>query len=156
MAMSAFHGAHDSERQHYHVDSCASLHCTDVLSHLENARPLPSPVPIKGIGDRPCLLTHVGDLPWMPRGMRQCFYGSHFGAKLISLNYMCLGARTQYYNVPERHSMVLLVDGAHFATCRISSNNLLPFPPTGRGPFYPYPGPSSAPSAMVSLLRLVL
>jgi hypothetical protein len=62
MGLRAFQGAHDHERRHYYVDSCASLNCTDVLAHLTNARPLPRPIAITGIGDKPCSLTHVGDL----------------------------------------------------------------------------------------------
>jgi hypothetical protein len=120
------------------------MHCTDDLTHLVNVRLLPRPIPIKGIGDKPCFLTHVGDLMWMPAGMRQTFYGAGFGAKLIALNYMCVAGRTLYYNDPKQHSMVIIVDGRHFVTCRQSSNNLLPFPAVGRGTFFPFP--SVAPS----------
>ena len=150
MATSVYNGARDSERSEYHADSCASLNCTDVLAHLDNQRALPHPIPINGIGDKPCFLTHVGDLPWMPRGMRQCFYGKDFGAKLISLNYMCLHGRTQYYNVPKHRSTVVLVDDVHFATCSISRNNLLSLPAKGRGTFYPFPGQLSQHTALVS------
>lgn len=131
-----------TDKQYYHVDTGASMHCTDELRHLQNVRTLATPVRIQGIGDSPCFLTHVGDLPWMPTGMRQCFYSRDLGARLISLNYMCRGSRTMYYNVPDHKSMVIFVDGRHFVTCQQSSNNLLPFPALGRGILYPFPGVS--------------
>jgi hypothetical protein len=83
----------------------------------------------------------------MPPGMQQCFFGSGLGARLISLNYMCRNKRTLYYNVPEAMSMVILVDGNHFVTCTQTSNNLLPFPESGCGPFHPFPTVTSAPVA---------
>jgi len=124
----------------YYVDSAASMHCTDNLLHLINVRTLKTPIRIKGISkDGWVFFTHVGDLPWLPVGMQQCFYSKDLGARLVSLNYMCLSKRTLYYNVPEHHSLVILVDGQHFVTCRQSSNNLLPLPRKGRGVLYNLP-----------------
>ena len=132
----------------YYIDSGASMHLTDDLSHLTNVRCLSTPIPLSGINKSKIIsLTHVGNLPWMPPGMQQCFFGPGLGARLISLNYMCSNKRTQYYNVPDAMSMVLLVDGCHFVTCRQTTNNLLPLPKSGPGPFFPFPTISNAPVA---------
>ena len=112
----------------YFVDSGASMNCTDTLSHLIRVRALPQPIKIEGINNGVAHFTHVGDLPWMPPGMRQTFYCADLNARLISLNYMCQSRRTQFYNVPKHHCLVIMVDGAHFVTCTRSSNNLFLHP----------------------------
>ena len=92
----------------------------------------------------------MGDLPWLPPGMRQTFYSATLNARLISLNYMCLSARTLFYNVPSRHCLVIMVDGRHFVTCQRSVNNLFPLPHAGRGQFYPFPALPSVTPAVVT------
>jgi hypothetical protein len=125
------------ERHTYYVDSAASMHCTDSLAHLAAPTALATPITITGINGTVVEFTHVGDLLWLPPGMRRCFYSPTLGARLISLAYMCRDRRTHFYNDPDHHAMVLVVDGAHFSTCTQSKNNLYPFPVEGRGVFYP-------------------
>ena len=126
-------------RSTYHVDSGASMHCTDTLEHLTSPQPLNHVITIHGIGGAKVTFTHVGDLAWLPSGMRRCFYSPDFGARLISLAYLCLQKRTHFYNSPEHSALVINVDRKHFVTCHQSSNNLFPFPSEGRGPYYPPP-----------------
>jgi hypothetical protein len=71
----------------YYIDSGASTHLTDNLDHLTNVRCLQYAIPLSGINKSHVVsLTHVGNLPWMPPGMQQCFYGKDLGARLIVLN----------------------------------------------------------------------
>ena len=138
------------ERGTYFIDSGASMHCTDTLSHLMNVRCLAQPITLKGIGQGSASFTHVGDLPWLPPGLRSCFFSPTLGARLISLAYLCRNSRTHFYNIPgDVDSLVIMVDGAHLATCTRSDNNLYPFPSIGRGTFYPPPG-GVAPAAFAA------
>jgi hypothetical protein len=124
-------------RSTYHADSAASMNCTDNLAHLHNPQPLTRVISITGIGGARVTFTHVGDLLWLPSGLRRCFYSPDFGARLISLAYLCRDKRTHFYNSPEHSALVILVDQKHFATCSQSINNLYPFPSVGRGTFHP-------------------
>ena len=80
--LSAAHNYPPGGDSPFYVDSGASMHCTAFLSDLSNLAVLDSPVAISGIGDGTVTFTHVGDLLWLPAGLRTCYYSRDLGTRL--------------------------------------------------------------------------
>ena len=117
----AFIGA-SSVSPHTYYDNAASVSLVKDLSLLSNTKLLDKPFRIGGLSSG-ALVTHVGELNFLPSHFRRCYFSSASSVNLVSLAYIqALGG--SYWSIGTNQLAVAGLDGKPFDTVVMQPNRL--------------------------------
>ena len=116
------------EANPFYWDSCSSIMVVKNLSLLYASSRLTTPFRLGGIGTG-IMVTHVGQLPFLPPAMRMAYYSAEASANLLSLGQIqrCGGS---YRSLPDMKLGVYDADGVLLDSASVMHNNLPIVSPT--------------------------
>jgi len=105
-----------------YYDNAASLNLVKVLSMLSNSRLLDNPFHIGGISSG-ALVTHVGELSFLPAPFRRCYFSIQSSVNLVALGYIQAQGGS-YWSVGTDRLAVAGIDGKPFDIVFMQPNRL--------------------------------
>ena len=105
-----------------YYDNAASLNLVKVLSMLSNSRLLDTPFHIGGISSG-ALVTHVGELSFLPVPFRRCYFSIQSSVNLVALGYIQAQGGS-YWSIGTNRLAVAGIDGKPFDVVFMQPNRL--------------------------------